>query len=90
MTQNNIPAAPECEKMVAVTEKSHAIGEFVDWLNDEKGIHLRIYVELDDDGTTRSRWVAQPQPMENLLAEYFGIDLKKVESERRAILEAIQ
>ncbi len=30
---------PECDRMVAVAEESHKLGEFLDWLN-EQGIHL--------------------------------------------------
>jgi hypothetical protein len=37
-----------------------------------------------------SAWVSDPRNTQTLLAEFFGIDLAKVESERRAMLEAVR
>lgn len=39
MAQKTMPETPECDRMVAVAEDSHKIGEFLDWLA-EQGIHL--------------------------------------------------
>lgn len=69
---------PEHEKLEKVKEKSQAIGEFVDWCNNEKEIVL-------------ARWgvndlYADSTPINKLLAEFFGIDLIKLEIEKQEML----
>ena len=82
--QNTVEAKmPECGQIQAVKDKSQAIGEFIDWLGEIKGIHLCKWVgenTLDYAG----------ERIEDLLAEHFGIDLKKVEQERRDMLEELR
>lgn len=82
--RNSIEAKmPECGKILTVKEKSQIIGEFIDWLGEEKGIHLCKWVTehtLDYAG----------ERIENLLAEFFGVDLVKVEEERRDMLKEMQ
>lgn len=73
----------ELEKMHAVKEKSQAIGEFLEWLISDKEL---VIGRWDSDGTLHPKYVS----IENLLAEFFGIDLKKVEKEKRAILDKIR
>lgn len=87
----------ECEKMLAVKEKSQAIGEFIVWLREEKGILLAEYHTHDescDGGNACGIYSDQPVPwrhnMERLLAEFFGIDLEKVEEEKQAMLEVMR
>jgi hypothetical protein len=69
---------PELTKMLAVKEQSQVIGEFIDWLNEEKGIYLKAkgYCPVFD--------------FEGLLAEFFKIDLKKAEQEKQKILEGLR
>ena len=69
---------PECDKLAAVSEDSNKIGAFLDWLS-EQGIRLAKYTEDDELLEERSK-------IEELLARYYGIDLKKVEDERQSIL----
>lgn len=73
---------PECEKLLAVRDKSSAISEFLEWC-EENSIVLRQWRndEFCPEMLGRSH--------EELLAEYFGIDLKKVEVERREMLAAL-
>jgi hypothetical protein len=72
------PATTELDMMHGVKAQSQPIGEFLAWLNDQ-GIVLAKY-----EG--EAVW---PRPIytsiEDLLAEHFEIDLKKVEQERRAL-----
>lgn len=76
------PIAPECDKMLAVRAESQAIGSFLDWLTTEKRIELST---IDENGRLQSfRYT-----VERLLAEYFEIDLNKVEAEKRTILASI-
>lgn len=92
------PAAPECDKLVAVAPFSNKIGEFVDWLK-EREICLGAPHEHDEEkcgkhlgfwecGFSREQFVYERKPITDLLAEFFEIDMVKVENERSAILEA--
>lgn len=77
---------PECERLVSVSKESQALGEFLDWLIQDKGIVLcnRTGNRIDN------LWAPQLQSIEAILAEYFHIDLERVEEERRQILEEIR
>jgi hypothetical protein len=70
----------EHEKMAKIKDNAQVIGEFLEWLND-KGITLcRLgdpYGQFFPDGVH----------IEDRLAEYYGIDLNKIEKEKRAMLE---
>lgn len=74
------PATTELDKMHGVTPRSQPIGEFLEWLS-YKGIVLAKY----EDGATWPRPIYDT--IEQLLAEHFEIDLKKIEQERRALLD---
>ena len=73
---------PEHDKLAKIRDKSQAIGEFLEWLQ-EKGIHLGRYV--DDYSTHMDTLDSQTN---DLLAEYFEIDLNVLEDEKRAMLDA--
>ena len=82
---------PECDKIVAVHDQSQKLGEFLDWLR-EQGWELCAYQGVEDEESeeTPDGWYPIHKPAEQLLAKFFGIDLNKVEAERRALLEAIR
>lgn len=80
---SNYPPTPELDKMLAVKDKSQMIGVFLDWLQDEKKIVFAKY--YDEESLCPSY-----DTIEKLLADYFEIDLNKIEQERRAILESFQ
>jgi len=86
---------PELDKIRKVSEASRNISEFLEWAR-YSGYHItktqtvqeeREYVfkegtyEVDVD-------VEVPVHPEKMLAEYFEIDLNKVEQERQALLKA--
>jgi hypothetical protein len=73
---------PECEKLQRVSADSQKIGDFLNWAQSNN-IVLAIYTEEDE-------LVPSHKPFEQLLAEYFNINLNKVEEERRAILSSLQ
>lgn len=77
---------PELDKQRAVIESgaSDTLTEFYDWLTDERG-----YVIAEWDAGERAYFSIGWSP-ETLFAQFFGIDLKKIESERRAILEELR
>jgi len=74
---------PECEKLNEVAPYSQKIVEFLNWLSNEKGIELADYEKSD-------RFHFPKSTNENLLAEFFDIDMVKVEQERQAILESVR
>ncbi len=68
----------EHERMKAVKGESQVIGSFLEWLQD-KGIELHLFKD-DDCAPVR-------KSIEQILAEYFEISLKKVEKEKRKMIE---
>ena len=80
---------PECEKLKKAAPESHKIGFFLDWL-ESQGIHLAHWVESFEDFTDPDMLDYIKETREQLLARYFEIDLDKVETERRAILEDLR
>lgn len=130
------PKCPECEKLKAVSDQSQTVGEFIDWLQSEKGMTLAkrhthtdsCYTngfnkrefrqeyggKVSDGPINRGRPVCQPHELRegrfgrpqcgmaeetlyvecvsttDLLAEFFEIDMKKVERERQALLDYIR
>lgn len=71
---------PELDKMKAVHTESQAIGEFLDY---------SPYTLCDWDEDTNRFWPVQGG-IERILAEFFDIDLDKVEAEKLAILEELR
>lgn len=81
------PPCPECEKLADVSEKSNLIGEFLEWLYS-KDLVIAGY-EHNGRGWEELVVVRRYQGtngINKLLAEYYDIDLDKVEKERRALL----
>ena len=78
---------PECERVAAAKDKSLVLTDFVDWLG-EKGIVLagwRKFGIFEEDQLSPIR-----QSYEELFADFFNIDLKKVEAEKVAMLAALR
>lgn len=93
----------EHERLALVKDKSQAIGDFVGWLAD-KGIRLARYHSHSEgcypDNVDSEEWPAcgmiesklheDYTPITKLLAEYFDIDLDKLETEKRQMLAQIR
>ena len=88
---------PELDKMREVHEQSQTIGEFLDtseyvlarWVDCSREFHEGAdisYGRCPED----HHLVEVHQTIEEVLAEYFGIDLEKVEAERQAILDVLR
>lgn len=76
------PAAeqyPECAKLDRVRPASQVQGELLDWLINDQEIVLAVH---NDEGDL----VWYGHGIEAILAKFHGIDLAKVEAERRAML----
>ncbi len=82
VTVSRVVEVTECEKLAQVAPESQKLGEFIDWLRDDQGITLCIF-----DGR---QFQHHGRRIEELLADYFEIDLDKVETERRALLDAMR
>lgn len=101
----------ELEKLAVVSDKSQAIGEFIQWLVGTKNYHIARYLtDKEYDSDENVYWVdglyekkqfkrhkigkEEPMPIhidiEKLLAEYYEIDLAKIEKERREIFDEIR
>jgi hypothetical protein len=80
---------PELDKMRAVIESgaAEAVTQFIDWLNGE-GYMISRYEAID--GYTNPVLLPSSFLPERLMAQHFGIDLDKIEAERRAILDALR
>ncbi len=77
--ENPQPATPELDRMARVKDRTQPAGEFLDWLQHEQKMVLCLPDEHGDFYPIYS-------PIERLLALWQGIDLDKVEQEKRAIL----
>lgn len=75
----------EHEKMAKVAEHSQEIGRFLDEFLPSKGIHL---AEVSTERYRDGEFVSTHQSITSLLAEFYEIDLKKIEQEKRAMLAA--
>jgi hypothetical protein len=87
---------PELNRIIGVSENSQVIGEFLEWMN-EKEISLMKSPEekcrfCDDEcvecGSVRMDYLTTKR--EQLLADFFEIDLAKAEKERQALLDAVK
>ena len=74
---------PEHDKMMAVSRESQAIGEFLDNGLREQGLVLAQRDERCGRLYTATKGIQQ------ILADYFEIDLTVVEQEKRAMLDAL-
>lgn len=72
---------PQHEKLSEIREKSQAIGEFLDWMREEKEFTIAEYDKHDQ------LWPAGIHT-QRLLAEFFEIDYDALMAEKDAMLEA--
>lgn len=77
---------PEHEKLRAISDQSQTVGEFVEWMG-QQGIHLGEYLHGE---WSQARLVPTHRNTVDLLAEFFGIDQKRLEGEKRAMLASLQ
>lgn len=79
---------PEHEKLKKVVKESQAIGEFMEWLEQEKDVTLCKTIPRGEEG--EGRFWPSFTPIQELLADFFGIDLKVIEQEKRAMLDKMR
>jgi hypothetical protein len=78
------PDYPEHAKLANIQPKSQAIGEFLDWLEQEKNLTLCKPIPKGEEGGGQF-WPTYI-PVRDLLAEFFEIDQNVLEREKRAML----
>lgn len=99
------PRFPECEKLSAVSDELHAAEDFVTWLNEQgywlgqfKCPHGRLQDDMVNceeseycrNGEQQTRLYGSTKPLLDLLYAYHGIDARKLDDERRVMLQAHQ
>jgi len=73
---------PEHTRLHAIKDDSQKIGAFLDWLEaQEEAIRLCRWNDQ------RAEYERIYEGVETILSRYFEIDLNKIETERRAMLE---
>lgn len=76
---------PEHDKLTLVKERSQEIGQFLEWMQDEKE-----WVICEREPTYRQSYYPVGLNMNQLLAEYFEINLDVLEKEKLSMLEELR
>jgi len=82
-----LPPCPECMRLNKVSKESNKIEAFLDWLTLARGISLCTTNTLSIEQEYEYRPCSES--IEQLLAKYFDIDMKKVGAERQSLLDYI-
>ncbi len=82
------PTYPEHAKLEAVKDQSQVIGDFLEWLGNDRPGGPIFLCERRENAHVDNIWAPTGASTERLIAEYFDIDEKKLETEKRAILDA--
>lgn len=75
-------STPNLDKMIALGDEKQTVQDFIDWYVDEYlggGSFAHVLDEHSNDSGK-----------ERVMAAYFGIDLKKAEEERMAVLNEVR
>lgn len=89
---------PECDKLRKVKDKSQVIGEFLEWLTDRGIVLAKLHEHTDgciengirECGCSEEDFYPLHRPTDQILAEYYDIDLNKVEIEKREMLRTMK
>ena len=86
-----LPVTPECDKLLEIKEQTQDMGDFIDWM-DVNNWTICSWVEGQDNGYAwrESGFAPIKLSTEKLLAQYFEIDLDKVEAEKRELLKYLR
>ena len=89
--QRNTPTEadlyPEHEKLKALDGQNQIIGQFIEWLNDNRYVICEWQNLGDEDGRG---YYPMNRSNNSWIAQYFQIDPAKIEAEKRAMLAAIR
>lgn len=73
---------PEHEKQAQIIDEAHSIGQFLDWAEGQ-GLQLCRFNDRFEEFQPVGHFV-------DVIAEYFEIDLSKIEAEKRAMLDKLR
>lgn len=79
---------PEHEKLNKVQDQSQWLGEFLDWLQSN-GRVIGEWKEIEEFGNYH-KLLPVSLNINQLLAEYFDIDLVKIDKEKRQMLKDLR
>lgn len=90
MTQLQEPLTPEHDKFRPHQKDANTIGDFLEWLS-EQGFRRMRWEEYEEDWIPQKRegWVQDRRNIQQLIAEFFGIDKKKFDEETEAIYQFV-
>lgn len=78
----------EHDRLRVIKDQSQACGDFISWL-EHKGYILCMAITPDEESDYQE-YVPAPINLVKLLAEFFDIDLERLEDERRALLASLR
>jgi hypothetical protein len=73
---------PLNKKLALVGDLSHVISEFLEWLEEQKGLAI-----CEPYKPQFAWYIPSHASKEKLVMEFFGIDLEALEKEKRQMLE---
>lgn len=82
----DFPETPEHDKLKNVQEQSQWLGGFLEFLQRKR--YSICQISKDEHGDERLYYVGKS--IEAWLADFFEIDLKKIDAEKKAILDYIR
>lgn len=82
---------PELDYQHSIIEsgQSELLGKFYDWFREKEYVICQ-WVESDEKDYEDGQYFPIHKSPEELFADFFGVDLNKIEEERRAILEELR
>jgi hypothetical protein len=86
---------PEHDKQQQVSWLSQYVGDFLDWLTNERQLHICRLVNTNEGNPRWEHWEYVDEPMtlrriNELLGEYFGVDQKVIDAEKDEMLRMIR
>ena len=77
------PSYPEHEKLKDLAGANQIVGDFIEWLY-ANGMWIAQYAERSD------QLIPSAKNRDELLADHFGIDRKRLEDEKQSMLDALR
>jgi hypothetical protein len=88
---------PEHDKLLAIKDETQAAGDFIEWLGSQgvflaKNYMFDEHLQRTDDAAQcfTERILAYSRSLTELLADWQGIDLAKIEAEKRQMLASLR
>ncbi len=80
---------PEHEKLTAIQEKSQLLGEFLEWARSNGYDFCQMTTQEEGSPWERVEYQPYRKSVDQILAEFYEIDLRKLEEEKREILASL-